>query len=187
MSLIIKSKFYNKNNNVVIDYSEKNFVRNQKEVTESGTLYRKGNKLAYKLVGALNTTDNSNENTNYMNDQRLISLISVEKKDGGNFTVDCGDWSKDIIELLDQSATYFLYKGSTIENFMKDKHRYHILSQGDIIKIGKIYLKVLHIKLTNPNQKFIRTSTNKEESDNNINKSQNNSNEANEENEKVEL
>ena len=187
MSLIIKSKFYNKNNNVVIDYSEKNFVRNQKEVTESGTLYRKGNKLAYKLVGALNTTDNSNENTNYMNDQRLISLISVEKKDGGNFTVDCGDWSKDIIELLDQSATYFLYKGSTIENFMKDKHRYHILSQGDIIKIGKIYLKVLHIKLTSPNQKFIRTSTNKEESDNNINKSQNNSNEANEENEKVEL
>ena len=180
MSLIIKAKFFNKSNNVIIDYSEKKFTRNQKEVFESGTLYRKGTKLSYKLAGALNTTDNSNENTNYMNDNRLINLLSVEKKEGPNFVVDCGEWSKDIIELLDQSATYFLYKGSTIENFMKDKHRYHILSQGDIFKIGKIYLKVLHIKLINPNLKFQRTTTNKEDDVNN-NKSESNSNEINEE------
>ena len=176
MSLIIKSKFYNKSNNVVIDYSEKNFVRQQKEIKDSGTLCRKGDKLSFKIVGALNTSNNSNENTNYMNENRLVDLISIEKKDGPNFDIDCGEWSKDIIELLDQNAKYFLYKGSTIENFMKDKHRYHVLTQGDIIKIGKIYLKVLHIKLINPNQKILRTSTNKEESENN-NKSNNNINE----------
>ena len=176
MSLIIKSKFYNKSNNVVIDYSEKNFVRQQKEIKDSGTLCRKGDKLSFKIVGALNTSNNSNENTNYMNENRLVDLISIEKKDGPNFDIDCGEWSKDIIELLDQNATYFLYKGSTIENFMKDKHRYHVLTQGDIIKIGKIYLKVLHIKLINPNQKILRTSTNKDESENN-NKSNNNINE----------
>jgi hypothetical protein len=39
---------------------------------------------------------------------------------------------------------------------MKDKHRYHILSQGDIVKIGKIYLKVLHIKLIKPEQKILK-------------------------------
>ena len=78
----------------------------------------------------------------------MINLISIEKKDGNNFEIDCGNWSKDILELLDQDATFFLYKGSTIENFMKDKHRYHVLSQGDILKIGKIYLKVLHIRLS---------------------------------------
>ena len=167
MSLIIKSRFYNKSNDVVIDYSEKNFIRQQKEIHGSGTLYRKGDKLAFKVNGTLNTTDNSNENTNYMNEHRLINLISIEKKDGPNFEIDCGNWSKDLIELLGQNATYFLYKGSTIENFMKDKHRYHVLTQGDIIKIGKIYLKVLHIKLNNPNQKFIRTSSYKEQSENN--------------------
>ena len=48
MSLIIKAKFFNKSNNVIIDYSEKKFTRNQKEVFESGTLYRKGTKLSYK-------------------------------------------------------------------------------------------------------------------------------------------
>ena len=173
MSLIIKSKFYNKSNNVVIDYSEKNFVRQQKEIKDSGTLCRKGDKLSFKIVGALNTSNNSNENTNYMNENRLVDLISIEKKDGPNFDIDCGEWSKDIIELLDQNATYFLYKGSTIENFMKDKHRYHILSQGDIVKIGKIYLKVLHIKLNKPDQKNIKTSSNKEESDNNENEDEN--------------
>ena len=124
MSLIIQSKFWHKSNNIVIDYSDKGYIKQKKEVNSSGTLYRKGDKLAFKLVGALNTTDNSNENTNYMNDGRLIKLVDIEKKDGNNYTIDCGDWSKDLVELLDQSATYFLYKGSTIENFMKDKHRY---------------------------------------------------------------
>ena len=180
MSLIIKTKFYNKSNNVVIDYSEKNFIRQQKEVFESGTLYRKGDKLTFKLSGALNTSNNSNENTNYMNENRLVNLVSIEKKEGPNFEIDCGEWSKDIMELLDQNATYFLYKGSTIENFMKDKHTYHVLTQGDIIKLGKIYLKVLHIKLINPNQKFLRTITNKDETEEN-NKSKTNSNDENDE------
>ena len=168
MSLIIQSKFWHKSNNIVIDYSDKSFIKQRKEINTSGTLYRKGDKLAFKLVGALNTTDNSNENTNYMNDGRLIKLVDIEKKDGNNYTIDCGDWSKDLVELIEQSATYFLYKGSTIENFMKDKHRYHILSQGDIVKIGKIYLKVLHIKLIKPEQKILKTSSNKDEDNNNI-------------------
>ena len=175
MSLIIKAKFYNKSNNIVIDYSDTHFVKNQKEITKSGTLYRKGNKLSYKLTGALNTTDNSDENTNYINDQRLISLVSIEKKEGLNFIVDCGDWSKDLLELMEQPGTYFLYKGSTIENFMKDKHRYHILSQGDIIKIGKIYLKVLHVKLMKEKEKYLKTFSNKDDNENNSSK--NNSNE----------
>ena len=183
MSLIIKSRFYNNSNSATIDYSEKNFTRQKKEIRESGTLYRKGNKLTFKSSGALNTTDNSNENTNYFNNQRLINLISIEKKDGNNFEIDCGNWSKDILELLDQDATFFLYKGSTIENFMKDKHRYHVLSQGDILKIGKIYLKVLHIRLNNKNLKNIKTSSNQEESENN-NKSKNVSKEENDDQKK---
>ena len=175
MSLLIKAKFWNKSNNIIIDYSDKAFTIQKKELFKSGTLYRKGNKLSFKQTGILNTTNNSNEKTDYMNNYHEIKLISVEKKGDTNYIVDCGEWSKDIIELIDQSATYFLYKGSTIENFMKDKHRYHILSQGDIIKIGKIYLKVLHIKLNKPESKNVKTSSNKDESDNN-NKSNSNSN-----------
>ena len=182
MSLLIKSKFWNKSNNVIIDYSDKAFTIQKKELFKSGTLYRKGNKLSFKSNGVLNTTNNSNEKTDYMNNYNEIKLISIEKKGDSNYVVDCGEWSKDIIELIEQNATYFLYKGSTIENFMKDKHRYHILSQGDIIKIGKIYLKVLHIKLNKSETKNVKTSSNKDDSENN-NQSNNNSN--NNENDEV--
>ena len=36
---------------------------------------------------------------------------------------------------------------------MKEKQKYYVLNQGDIIKLGKIYLKILHIKLTGSNKK----------------------------------
>ena len=176
MSLLIKSKFWNKSSNVIIDYSDKAFTTQKKELFKSGTLYRKGNKLLFKQNGVLNTTNNSNEKTDYMNNYHEVKLISIEKKGDSNYVVDCGEWSKDINELIEQNATYFLYKGSTIENFMKDKHRYHILSQGDIIKIGKIYLKVLHIKLNKPESKNVKTSSNKDDSDNNNQSNNNNSN-----------
>ena len=185
MSLLIKAKFWNKSNNVIIDYSDKAFTIQKKELFKSGTLYRKGNKLNFKSNGVLNTTNNSNEKTDYMNNYHEIKLISVEKKGDSNYVVDCGEWSKDIIDLIEQNATYFLYKGSTIENFMKDKHRYHILSQGDIIKIGKIYLKVLHIKLNKPESKNVKTSSNKDDSDNNNQSNNNNSNNNENENEEI--
>ena len=181
MSLLIKAKFWNKSNNVIIDYSDKNFTLQKKEIVKSGTLYSKGNKLSFKPIGSLNTSNNSNEKTDYMNNYDEIKLVSIEKKEDSNFVVDCGDWSKDILELIDQNATYFLYKGSTIENFMKDKHRYHILSQGDIIKIGKIYLKVLHIKLNKPESKNVKTSSNKDDSDINNKSNSNSQNDDNEE------
>ena len=174
MSLIIKSKFWNKSNNIIIDYSSKEFTKHKKVVKESGTIFRRANKLVFKPTGSLNTSENnSNDNTNYINEARLISLVSIEKKEGNNFIIDCGDWSKDLIEVMDQKATYFLYKGTTIDNFMKDKHRYHILAQGDIIKLGKIYLKVLHIKIKQDKKKS-KTESNKGDSLNN--KSENNSN-----------
>ena len=48
MSLLIKAKFWNKSNNVIIDYSDKNFTLQKKEIVKSGTLYRKGNNLSFK-------------------------------------------------------------------------------------------------------------------------------------------
>ena len=175
MSLIIKSKFYNKTSNIVNDYSEAGYIKRRKEIHESGTLYRKGDKLSFKLVGALNTTDNSKENTDFVNDPELISLLSIKKNKGQNFEIDFGECSKDLIELMDENASYFLYKGFAIDNFFKDNHRYHVITQGDIIKIGKIYLKVLHVKLSKKSKKIMKTSTNNDESINNNNISKNNS------------
>ena len=50
-----------------------------------------------------------------MNEPRTSELISIEKRDNdSNFYINCGDWPKDLLQLIDQNAVYFLYKGLTI-------------------------------------------------------------------------
>ena len=49
-------------------------------------------------------------------------IISIEKRENDpSFYINCGNWSKDLNKLIDQNAVYFLYKGLTIENFLKEK------------------------------------------------------------------
>ena len=49
-----------------------------------------------------------------------------------------------------------VYKGSIIKDYndMKGKH-YYKLSQGDIIKLGRIYLKVLDINIKKDSDKIL--------------------------------
>ena len=148
-TLIIKSKIWNKSNNSVINYKDKNYIKQKIAIENSGILSRLNDKIYFKHTKNKNII-NSSDNTNYLKDPQMLELISIEKNQNeGNFTINCGDWAKDLIQLIDQNAVYFLYKGLTIENFLKEKQKYYVLNQGDIIKLGKIYLKILHIKLSN--------------------------------------
>ena len=153
-TLIIKSKIWNKSNTPMINYKDKNYIKQKITVEKTGILSRNKDKIIFKQTENLDTSNNSSENTNYMNEPRNSELISVEKRENEtNFYVNCGEWSKDLMKLIDQNAVYFLYKGLTIENFLKEKQKYYALNQGDIFKLGKIYLKILHIKLNNPRKK----------------------------------
>ena len=153
-SLIIKSKIWNKSNSPLINYKDKNFLKQKITVERTGIISRRKDKIVFKQTENLNTSNNSNDNTNYMNEPRTSELISIEKRPNeSNYYINCGDWPKDLVQLIDTNAVYFLYKGLTIENFLKEKQKYYVLNQGDIIKLGKIYLKILHIKLTGSNKK----------------------------------
>jgi hypothetical protein len=192
-TLIIKSKIWNKEKTPLINYKDKNYIKQKLTVEKTGILYRNKDKITFKERENLNSSNNSSDNTNYMNQPKSSELISIEKNaNESNFYVNCGDWSKDLSELIDQNATYFLYKGLTIENFLKEKQKYYVLNQGDIIKLGKIYLKILHIKLSGSNKKEDEdekekadVTTDKENSDKNkkiVSDSESNSEEDNSEN-----
>ena len=153
-TLIIKSKIWNKSNSPLINYKDKSYLKQKITIERSGIISRRKDKIVFKQTEDLNNSNNSSENTNYMNEPRTSELISIEKRPNeSNFYINCGDWPKDLLQLMDQNAVYFLYKGLTIENFLKEKQKYYVLNQGDIIKLGKIYLKILHIKLTGSNKK----------------------------------
>ena len=147
-TLIIKSKVWNLANNQSINYKEK-YSRKQKfTIDHSAIIYRQKDKLNYKKIDESNLTSNSNDNTFYMNEKK-DELITILKQDENKYVVNCGNWSKDLSKLIDENAAYILYKGLTIENLLKEKQKYYVLNQGDIIKLGKIYLKLLHINLFN--------------------------------------
>ena len=136
--LIIKSKVWKKDTFELIDYLSDETIKTKIKINSSGVLSKND-----KIISFTQGEDIPKSPFNLLTIKKIYST--------GKFIINCGDWSKDLIEVMDQKATYFLYKGTTIDNFMKDKHRYHVLSQGDILKIGKIYLKVLHIRLNNKN------------------------------------
>ena len=147
-TLIIKSKIWNLLPNQSINYKEKNFHKQKLTIDHSALIYRKKDKIVSKTIDESNLTSNSNENTNYMN-ERKDELITILKQGDNRYVVNCGNWSKDLNKLLDENAAYILYKGLTIENLLKEKQKYYVLNQGDIIKLGKVYLKLLHINMTN--------------------------------------
>ena len=153
-TLLIKSKIWNKSNSHIINYKDKNYIKQKITIEKTGIISRKKDKIVFRQTENLNSSNNSSQNTNYMNEPRNSELISIEKRNNeSNFYVNCGEWSKDLMQLIDQNAVYLLYKGLTIENFLKEKQKYYVLNQGDIIKLGKIYLKILHLKLTGSNKK----------------------------------
>ena len=151
-SLIIKSKIWNKCTSS-INYKEKSCIKQKITLEKTGIIYRKEDKIFYKQVDNLNDKSNSIMHINYKNETKNTELISIEKTEyDPNFYIHCGNWSKDLNQLIDQNAVYFLYKGLTIENFLKEKPKYYVLNMGDIIKLGKIYLKILHIELNESNK-----------------------------------
>ena len=176
-TLIIKSKIWNKSNIPLINYKEKNYIKQKITVEKTGIISRNKDKIIYKQTENLNTSNNSSDNTNYMNEPRNSELITIEKRPNDTtFYVNCGEWSKDLMQLIDQNAVYFLYKGLTIENFLKEKQKYYVLNQGDIIKLGKIYLKILHIKLTGGNKKEEEDKKDKANATTDKNQNENNRN-----------
>jgi len=151
-SLIIKSKIWNKCTSS-INYKEKNYLKQKITIDKTGIIYRKEDKIFYKQADNLNDKINFNKHSNCKNETKNTELISIEKRENDpSFYINCGNWSKDLNKLIDQNAVYFLYKGLTIENFLKEKQKYYVLNMGDIIKLGKIYLKILHIELNDSNK-----------------------------------
>ena len=165
-SLILKYKIWNKSNSEVINYKDKKCINQKMTIENSGQLSRCDNKVIFKKKKNNENSMNTSNDTNFMKDAQVTDLVSIEKTDS-DYLVNCGDWAKDLTQLIDQNAVYLLYKGLTIENFLKEKQKYYVLNQGDIIKLGKIYLKILHIKL---NTKSEEDERDKDDNINNIRK-----------------
>ena len=132
--LLIKSKVWKKDNVELIDYLNRDTINSFYRVNSSGVI-RKVNKIVSFHQG-----DNLPKTEN--------DLIKIQRNNTGRYLVNCGTWSKNLEELVDQQGIFLVYRGLTLKDLNRVKtFRYYKLSQGDIIKLGRIYLKVLDIHL----------------------------------------
>ena len=82
------------------------------------------------------------------------NLLTVKKDESiGKYIIDCGIWPKNLDQLVEGNGAFLVYRGISSKNKDNTKisENYYKLSQGDIIKIGRIYFKVLYIKIKKDN------------------------------------
>ena len=117
----------------LIDYYSNETIKTKFKVNSSGVISKNNKQVLFTPGDNLNRTPSD--------------LITVKKKpDEGKFIIDCGIWSKDLSTLIDEQGAYLVFRGISFKELNNNlSSRYYKLSQGDIIKIGRIFFKVLDI------------------------------------------
>ena len=117
----------------LIDYYSNETIKTKFKVNSSGVISKNNKQVLFTPGDNLNRTPSD--------------LITVKKKpDEGKFIIDCGIWSKDLATLIDEQGAYLVFRGISLKELNNNlSSRYYKLSQGDIIKIGRIFFKVLDI------------------------------------------
>ena len=131
--LSITTKIWNKEIKGLVDYDNTNYNRSKAIINFPGILSRIDKKVIF---------------TKDKDEQTPFKLLSVDKNEEyGFYTIDCGNWSKDISTLVEEGGAFILFKGEFFKNSRTPKETYYKLAQGDIIKIGKYYMKLLDMEI----------------------------------------
>ena len=133
--LILKTKIWDNDNHELIDYDNKDTIKKTFKINTSGILSRIGNEIIF-----------SNE-TSENSDECREKLLEIIKKENNKYILNCGNWSKDLLYLSKQTGAYMIFKSDFFKEEKKVKNKFYKLSQGDIIKLGRIYIKLLDMQL----------------------------------------
>ena len=143
--LFIKAKMWNNETLDLIDFHKNDYDESEIKIRNSGTLSRINKSLMF--------TEGKNKEKIEKNPLELFSINHNEKN--GFYYINCDSPPKELSQLKEKIGTYIVYKGNKYKNIDKILEKYYKLSQGDIIKMGKIYLKVIDINMgQNEKNKF---------------------------------
>ena len=133
-NLLIKSKIWEKETYELVDYDNPDTIKTKIKVDCSGSLSRVNNQTMFSKTEKF--------------EKNPFELLRVKRNpDNGKFYINCGNWSKNLSELVEQTGAFIVYKSHFFKEIKNVKEQFYKLSQGDILKLGRIYLKILEIKL----------------------------------------
>ena len=131
--LSITTKIWDKEIKDLVDYNNPDYIKSKINVNYPGILSRVDKKVIF--------SKNKDEQTPF-------KLLSVNKNEEyGLYNIDCGNSSKDISALVDQGGSFIIFKDNFFKPIRSIKETFYKLNQGDIIKIGKYYIKLLDMQL----------------------------------------
>ena len=150
--LNISCKIWDKEVYELVDYYNTNNTKTRLKINTSGVLSREEKVIIF--------TPGENQEKS---ESELLRINKDNKT--GKYSVDCGTWSKELKNLIDEEGAFIVYRGISFKDIREDySNRYYKLSQGDILKIGRIYFKVLDIHITSNREKNIGIKINGNES-----------------------
>jgi pSer/pThr/pTyr-binding forkhead associated (FHA) protein len=131
--LMIKCTIWEKETFELIDYYNNQTIQTKFKINSSGVLSRTNKQISFT----------PGENL----EKSASDLISIKKDQiNGKYIIDSGIWSKELEKLVDEQGAFIVFRGLSFKDINNNiSSRYYKLSQGDIIKIGRIYFKVLDI------------------------------------------
>ena len=140
--LLITGKIWNNETLELIDFNNSDLQKTLIKVQSSGILSRINNTITF---------------TQGQNIGKIpFELFSINRnEENGYFYLDCIKPPNELIKVLESNSIYMVFKGYKYKNIENILEKYYKLSQGDIIKLGRIFLKVLDIHIEKENKNNI--------------------------------
>ena len=141
--LKLTTRIWDNDNHQLINYNNKCSKKKVFKINSSGTLSRMNDNIIFS----------SEEN-------EFFKLLEITKNEENNkYYVNCGNYSKDLIKLSYEEASFLIYKSYIGREQKNIKTNFYKLNQGDIIKLGRIYIKLLDMQLEEENLERRNNST----------------------------
>ena len=135
MHLSIKNYYLNENN--IIDFDDDYNSSQTFKITQTSTIYTKPKENTIFIKPSKSISENF-----FIENNKIGTILFENEK---FFFVK--ESSKNFIA-TEPNIPWLIYKGNTFPS-LKNINRKYVLSEGDVIKLGRIYLKIKHINLKN--------------------------------------
>ena len=133
----LKGKIWKKEIFDLIDYDSIDFEISDITISETGMIYRINNQISF-----------TNQINKILKTFKLIEILKTEK----DYFIITEQSKCDLKLLSKEKVGFFVYKGMSFKEYNSNtKKRWYKLNEGDIFKLGRVYIKVIKIKLEDEN------------------------------------
>ena len=121
----------------LIDFEQELYKKDSFNIKSEGVLYFSKNKIKFSEDDGVND-----------------KILEIKKDDYGKYYINCEFFKKNMDLNLNNNGAFMIYRYDFFRNEKNLKNQRYTLDIGDIIKIGKIYMKILEIKFQDLNKKL---------------------------------